>query len=104
MSIQFATSEEPKMAPENNSNKDYYDLIERIEVFLDNCYFMDFYNEMRKDIIGQDKVLMDACARVYHYIKTLFYGEPVRNNFILTAPSGYGKTQFFRSLNRVLNT
>ena len=59
----------------------------------------ELFDYCRKRIIGQDKELNTAVFLVYNYLLNTAEGKktPVKN-WILTAPSGMGKTEFFRCL------
>jgi len=59
----------------------------------------DFYEFCRKRIIGQDAELKKAVYMVIEYAESIESGN-VKNvrNWLLTAPSGSGKTEFYRSV------
>ena len=59
--------------------------------------FSKFYNEISKDVIGQE-ALKQVCANVYAYLNSIANDTMVRNNMILSAPSGSGKTETYRAI------
>jgi ATP-dependent protease Clp ATPase subunit len=71
--------------------------------FIRKTSFRAFYDAVRLNIIGQDNELAMACSNVYRYMQALAKGEVYKRNFIITAPSGTGKTQFYRELKRILS-
>ena len=68
-----------------------------IKEWLYETPFSDFYNEIEKRIIGQE-ALKTVCANVYNYLTRIVKQAPVKNNMILSAPSGSGKTETYRAL------
>lgn len=59
----------------------------------------EFFQYCRKRIIGQDSELKKAVYMVIEYAESIMSGN-IRNirNWMLTAPSGSGKTEFYRSV------
>ena len=74
-----------------------------IDTFIDECSFREFFNRVREDIIGQDEELIKACYNVYRYMEGLANGRKTKSNFIISAPSGSGKTEFYRSVKKIIN-
>jgi len=74
--------------------------------FLKKYPFPAFYNEISKDIIGQESGLTKILAVIYNYIHTLASGErPEKCTAVmLTAPSGNGKSALFKSLSEFFKT
>ena len=77
--------------------------IESLKEFLKKCSFSDFYDKISEEVVGQSNELGKACATVYRYFIATTEGKEFNGNFIITAPSGCGKTQFFRSVRNVVN-
>ncbi|WP_031556858.1 AAA family ATPase [Lachnospira multipara] len=59
--------------------------------------FSEFYNEISKRVIGQDSLKL-VLANVYNYLSGVLNGTPIKNNMLLSAPSGCGKTETYRAL------
>lgn len=74
--------------------------------FLKKYSFPAFYNEISKEIIGQEDGLRKILAVIYNYIHTLALGERPEKctAVILTAPSGNGKSALYKSLSTFLKT
>ena len=70
--------------------------INRINAWLQEVSFLDFYNEISKKVIGQDDGLKYLCSCVYHYFETIAKGRPTKERIMLIAPSGCGKTETYR--------
>lgn len=50
-------------------------------------------------IQGQDLELKKAVYKIYHYVQAVALGKPFQaENWLLTSPSGTGKTEFFRTI------
>ena len=61
--------------------------------------FSDLYEYCRSRIIGQDDELRKACYLVYDYMMNVSLKKQFRPaSWLLTAPSGMGKTEFFRAV------
>ena len=79
---------------ENKANK--LTIEAQIYNWIRNVTFSEFYNEISKRIIGQDKMLCKILAEVRSYIESLIMGEEKtcgnRHNIIIAAGSGTGKT------------
>ncbi|MBR2408376.1 MAG: AAA family ATPase [Lachnospiraceae bacterium] len=95
--------------PEDNSSefKSYKEQIAyECQEFLKKYTFPAFYNEISKDIIGQEDGLKKMLAVIYNYIHTLALGERPEKctAVILTAPSGNGKSALYKSLSTFLKT
>lgn len=73
-----------------------------LKTFLKNTSFKSFYDQIRTNIIGQDEQLLIACSNVYRYVQALSEGKTIQSNFLITAPSGCGKSQFFREIRKTL--
>lgn len=59
----------------------------------------DFLDYCRKRIIGQDKELKKAVYMVIEYVESVKSGDFSNiRNWCLTAPSGSGKTEFYRTI------
>lgn len=59
----------------------------------------DLYEYCKRRIKGQDKELAKAVYYVYDYIESAAFGTKMSvMNWMLTAPSGMGKTEFFRCI------
>ncbi len=81
--------EEPKREEKPDTNKRDEDFIKPSELF-EFC---------RKRVQGQDDELKKALYLIYHYLELASNGEDfVADNWILTAPSGAGKTEFYRTI------
>ena len=68
-----------------------------IESWLNRYTFKDFYQEIKKGLIGQPNLRL-FLGNVYNYLYCLVEDRPIRNNVLLTAPSGCGKTETYRLL------
>lgn len=70
--------------------------------WIRNVTFSEFYNEISKRIIGQDKMLCKILAEVRSYIESLIMSDEKkcgnRHNIIIAAGSGTGKTETYRAL------
>jgi len=89
------------------SFKTYKEQVEyECQEFLKKYSFPDFYNEISKEIIGQEDGLKKMLAVIYNYIHTLALGERPEKctAVILTAPSGNGKSALYKSLSTFLKT
>ena len=75
-------------------------VIHECQEFIKDFTFLAFYNEISKDILGQEEGLKRILAVIYNFIYTLSLGKkPDKcNTVVLTAPSGNGKTALFKSL------
>ena len=108
-----ACGDNPENRKANGNNPDDEQNIENTEAerevkarlsdFLSKMSFKQFFERVRSSIVGQDDELILACSNVYRYLQALAGGTPYRNNFIITAPSGCGKTQFFREIREILS-
>lgn len=63
----------------------------------------DFAREMLSYVLGrikgQDKEIRKAVYIVYEYLRSIASGKPMRSvSWVITAPSGSGKTEFYRSI------
>ena len=69
----------------------------RIEMWLTTTNYKSFRDEIAKRVKGQqelDKVLIN----VYNYFENIYRGEKNKNNILIAAPSGCGKTETYRAL------
>ena len=68
-------------------------------IFPVDFTFKDLYNYCRSRIIGQDRELKKAAYIVYDFVLNAAHGN-TRNavSWLLTAPSGMGKTEFYRAV------
>lgn len=80
-----------------------YMVMDKISAFVDACSFGEFYKLVKNDIIGQDEELAKACYNVYKYLEALADGKKSKANFIISAPSGCGKTEFYRCIKKIIN-
>ena len=68
-------------------------------IFTPDFTQKELFDYCRTRIIGQDKELNTAVFLVYDYLDKLSQGKkPSVKNWLLTAPSGMGKTEFYRCL------
>ena len=73
------------------------DLRMAIKNWLEETSFTDFENDLKKNVIGQEG-LSTVLGSVYYYLNSIANGGSNKCNVIVTAPSGTGKTETFRSL------
>lgn len=67
------------------------------EWIKENTYY-DFYEAISSRVIGQENLKI-VLTNIYMYIKSIADGKKIsRNNFILAAPSGCGKTETYRAI------
>lgn len=78
-------------------------LRDRIYKFVNkkNAY-KHFDEEVRKRILGQPEISR-VTYNVFSWLKGLAYGTDNKNNVILAAPSGSGKTETYRVIKEILN-
>ena len=65
--------------------------------------YKSFRGEIARRVKGQqelDKVLIN----VYNYFENIHKGEKTKNNILIAAPSGCGKTETFRALREYFKT
>ncbi|WP_027437703.1 AAA family ATPase [Lachnospira multipara] len=76
-----------------------YDTTVKSEIYewFQKTPFSEFYNEISKRVIGQDSLKL-VLANVYNYLSGVLNGTPIKNNMLLSAPSGCGKTETYRAL------
>lgn len=76
-----------------------YDTTVKSEIYewFQKTSFSEFYNEISKRVIGQDSLKL-VLANVYNYLSGVLNGTPIKNNMLLSAPSGCGKTETYRAL------
>lgn len=77
--------------------------VEVESILLKNIVNADFASEMLGYVLsrikGQDKEVRKAVYIVYEYLKTIASGKPMHSvSWFITAPSGSGKTEFYRSI------
>lgn len=74
-------------------------IISEIDFWLGSVSFNKFYNDIKKDLIGQEnlKILL---ANIYNYLSNILNCLPINHNIILSAPSGAGKTETYRILKK----
>lgn len=73
------------------------EVIPHIKEWLSQVSFKEFSNAITARVKGQENVKV-LIANVYHYLKSLAEGTPAKNNTLIAAPSGCGKTETFRAL------
>lgn len=82
--------------------------VDRRELFENNCSrirewikehsYNDFYEAVSARVIGQENLKV-ALTNIYMYLGSIAEGKRIsRNNFILAAPSGCGKTETYRAI------
>ncbi|MCR4674604.1 MAG: AAA family ATPase [Lachnospiraceae bacterium] len=69
----------------------------QIQEWLKHTSFSEFYVAIEARVMGQ-KNLRIVLGNVYNYLYNVANNLPVRNNMILSAPSGCGKTETYRAL------
>ena len=72
-------------------------VISEIRKWLDNAKYLDFYNAVASRVKGQ-KELSLVTTNVYHYLKNIVDDKKCKNNTIIAAPSGCGKTETYRAI------
>lgn len=70
---------------------------DEIGCWIKRTPFSEFYKAISKRIIGQS-ALKEVCTCVYGYLMNRAEGRTSNFSFILTAPSGCGKTETYRAL------
>jgi ATP-dependent protease Clp ATPase subunit len=81
----------------------YASVQENVLTFLDNVSFIDFYNAVKRRVVGHDAELKKACYYVYSYLVdvsgcTSAARNKKRKHFMIAGKSGCGKTEFARAL------
>lgn len=77
-------------------------LINHIRLFLESLgAYERFHKRMEERILGQPELPL-ITSNVFAWLKGVAYGEKVRNNMLLAAPSGCGKTEIFRAMRDIL--
>lgn len=72
---------------------------QKLKEIFDEITYKKLYDYCRKRIIGQDKELKKAVYIVYSYLNSYVNDKPfLQKNWFLTAPSGMGKTELYRTL------
>lgn len=72
---------------------------QKLKKILDEFTYKKLYDYCSKRIIGQDKELKKAVYIVYSYLDSYVNDKPfLQKNWFLTAPSGMGKTELYRTL------
>lgn len=83
-----------------DSLKDYKNCVkDEIEKWFENTSFVEFYNEIKESVIGQDSLKL-ILGNIYNYLTCVMCGNRVDNNMLLSAPSGCGKTETYRALKK----
>lgn len=93
---------EPIIEKKENKNQSLV-IRKRIEMWLMTTSYKSFRGEIAKRVKGQqelDKVLIN----VYNYFENIHRGEKTKNNILIAAPSGCGKTETFRALREYFKT
>lgn len=87
--------------PQKGLTGDMHSILVKNEIshWLEEVPFSTFYNSVKEDVIGQDG-LKQVCANVYSYLNALLQDSPIRNNMIISAPSGSGKTETYRAIQK----
>lgn len=66
---------------------------------LNDDFAREMLNYVLSRIKGQDNEIRRAVYIVYEYLKSIASGKPMHSvSWIITAPSGSGKTEFYRSI------
>lgn len=68
-----------------------------VTAWLNRCKYAAFQRDIEKSVHGQQE-LRKLLANVYAYLQGISSGKMIRNNMLLTAPSGCGKTETYRAL------
>ena len=71
----------------------------KIGRWIKTTSFVQFRNEIRKSVIGQETLDM-VLFSIYFYLERVSRGLSIADSILLTAPSGCGKTETYRSVKR----
>lgn len=72
---------------------------QKIKEIFDEITFREMYDYCIKRIIGQSKGLRKAVYIIYSYMNSYVNCKPLhQKNWFLTAPSGMGKTELYRTI------
>lgn len=74
---------------------------ERLKEYVSVVSYKEFHATMAKHILGQPNLEKISLA-IYLYLKNLAEDKPFKNNIILAAPSGCGKTEVYRTLKKII--
>ncbi|MCR5101898.1 MAG: AAA family ATPase [Butyrivibrio sp.] len=91
---EILTREDREMFSKINS---FMDLSNKIKSWVDNTSIIDFHNEIKEVIKGQDG-LINVIMLIHDYMTGIANDEIIKNNILIAAPSGCGKTATFRAL------
>ena len=72
-------------------------LLRDIVSWLDMTPFYEFYESMKREVIGQEGLRL-VCANIYHYLDCVSSQKIFNGNMMIAAPSGSGKTATYRAL------
>lgn len=72
-------------------------VVAQIKEWIQCCTYKEFSEAIKSRVVGQQSVEM-ILASVYTYLRGIAGGAKVKNNIILAAPSGCGKTETYRAL------
>ncbi|MCR5521269.1 MAG: AAA family ATPase [Lachnospiraceae bacterium] len=68
-----------------------------IRDWLSSMPFSDFRNYVTSRVKGQEETVT-VVVNIYNYLECIAYGRQYKNNIILAAPSGCGKTETYRAV------
>ncbi len=82
---------------QNEFEERHYD--KKLTRILEELTARDMLEYVESRIIGQEQALKRAVYLVYHYLRSIAAGKPfAADNWMITAPSGAGKTEFYRAI------
>lgn len=92
-----------------NRENELNDLLNAFENYLKNAFssidYIDLYEYLKKNIYGQDEQLLKVCACLKAYFTNISQKErtDMPFHFILSGPTGCGKTEVFRNIQKYFN-
>ncbi len=73
----------------------------KAKAWLNRTSYTEFHRAIERQVIGQE-ALEDITLSIYHYIENLADKKYTNDSILLCAPSGCGKTETFRAVQRYL--
>lgn len=74
-----------------------HNFLVEVDTWLKKVKFSTFSKAIKKSVIGQENVDI-ILADVYNYLENIVLGKKIKNNALMAAPSGCGKTETYRAI------